>query len=68
MGYFETFCEEYPEDRWRALVLYDLAGAYEDIGELELAIDVYEDFIQAYPDDPQADQAEAKLAELGGTD
>ena len=68
MGYFETFCEEYPEDRWRAEVLYDLAGAYEDIGELELAIDVYEDFIQAYPDDPQADQVQAKLAELGGTD
>jgi outer membrane protein assembly factor BamD (BamD/ComL family) len=68
VGYFETFCEEYPEDRWRAEVLYDLAGAYEDIGETVLAVDVYEQFIADYPDDPQGAQAQAKLAELGGAD
>ena len=68
MGYFETFCEEYPEDRWRAEVLYDLAGAYEAIGEPVLAADVYEEFIADYPDAPQAAQAQDRLAELGGTD
>jgi outer membrane protein assembly factor BamD (BamD/ComL family) len=68
VGYFEVFCEEYPEDRWRAGILYDLAGAYEATGETALAADVYEEFIEDYPDDPQAAQAQAKLAELGGAD
>jgi len=27
IGYLETFCEEYPEHRWRAKAMYDLAGA-----------------------------------------
>ena len=63
-----NFCDEYPEDMWRAEVLYDLAGAYEDVGEAVLAADVYEQFIAEYPDDPQAAQVQAKLAELGGTD
>jgi len=68
VDYFETFCEEYPEDRWRAEILYDLAGAYEDTGEAALAADVYEEFIEDYPDDPQVAQAEDRLAELEGTD
>ncbi|MBW1792316.1 MAG: tetratricopeptide repeat protein [Deltaproteobacteria bacterium] len=53
---------------WRAEVLYDLAGAYEGIGEPALAVDVYDEFIESYPDDPQVPQAQARLAELGGTD
>jgi len=48
--------------------LYDLAGAYEDIGETALAADVYEQFIEEYPDDPQVAEAEARVAELGGAD
>ena len=66
--YLKVFCEEYPEDRWRAQVLYDLAGAYEDTGEAALAADVYEEFIDDYPDDPQVAQAEARLRGLGRAD
>jgi len=32
------------------------------------AVDVYEEFIEDYPDDPQAAQAQERIAELGGTD
>jgi len=63
-----NFCEEYPEGMWRAKVLYDLAGAYEAIGEPALAVDVYEELIAGYPDAPQAAQTQDRLAELGGTD
>ena len=66
IGYFATFCEEYPEDRRRAKVMYDLGGAYESIGETALAVDVYEDFVQDYPDDELAAEVESRLAELRG--
>ena len=64
--YFEMFCAEYPEDRWRAKVMYDLAGAYETIGETALAGDVYEDFVQDYPDHELAADAASRLAEIRG--
>ena len=43
-----------------------MAGAYEAMGEPALAVDVYDEFIESYPDDPQVPQAQARLAELGG--
>ena len=60
------FCAEYPEDRLRAKVMYDLAGAYETIGETALAADVYEDFVQDYPDDKLTAEAQSRLAEIRG--
>jgi len=32
------------------------------------AVEVYEEFIEDYPDDPQVAQAEARLRELGRAD
>ena len=66
IGYLETFCAEYPEHRWRAKAMYDLAGAYDTLGETALAADVYEDFVQDYPDDRLVAEAASRLADIRG--
>jgi len=63
--YFELFLEKAPEDQRRGDVLYDLGRAYEEMGELDAAVQVYSAFIEiADPDDPRVKGVEARLEEL----
>jgi len=65
--YFELFMEKAPEDQRRTGVLYDLGRAYEEMGELDVAVQVYSAFIKiAEPTDPRIKRVEAWLEELGG--
>ena len=63
--YFELFLEKAPEDQRRGGVLYDLGRAYEEMGELDVAVQVYSIFIEiADPDDPRVKGVEARLEEF----
>lgn len=44
--YFELFLEKSPDDPRRSYVLYDLGRAYEKMGELDMAAEVYRAFIE----------------------
>jgi tetratricopeptide (TPR) repeat protein len=64
---FELSLEKSPEDRKPVHILYALGRAYEEIGQLDKAIQVYEDFINSVPSfDPRIEEVKARLEELGG--
>ncbi len=63
--YFEFFRQKYPEQRGQ--VLLDLGLAYEKMGELDVALQVYAEFIEtADPADPRLQSLIAKLERLQG--
>src|SRR4030042_138727 len=63
--YLELFLEERPVGHPLVpKVLYDLAGAYEQMGELDSAAEIYGRFIQADPNNPLVKTAKAKLEKL----
>ena len=65
--YFELFMEKAPEGQRRGDVLYDLGRAYEKMGELDLAAEVYRTFIQmADPTDARIKTVKAGLEKLEG--
>lgn len=52
--YLELFLEKYPEDIRCTEVMYKLGGAYENMGELELAAEVYSAFKEkTHSEDPR---------------
>jgi len=67
--YFELFLEKYPEDIRFGQVLYDLGRAYEMMGELELAAEVYSVFIETgHPNEPRIKVLKAKIESWQGAE
>lgn len=67
------FLELYLEKSWDddprvPKALYDLGRAYEQMGELGLAAEVYTEFIQADPNNHLAETIKAKIEQLEGVD
>jgi tetratricopeptide (TPR) repeat protein len=66
-AYFELFIDATPDDPRAAYVLYDLGRAYENSGELNLAIPAYAQFIEATdPNSPTAKELKDRFAQLLG--
>jgi tetratricopeptide (TPR) repeat protein len=67
--YFEIFLEKSPDDPRLSYVLYDLGRAYEKMGELDMAAEVYRTFIElADPTDPRIKTVKAWLESLKETE
>ena len=65
--YFELFLEKAPDDPRAHRVMYDLGRAYEKMGQLELAAQVYKEFINtAEPNAPLVERIKSRLEELEG--
>jgi len=65
--YFELFRQKSPDDPRLSRVLCNLGRAYEEMGQLDIAIEVYGEFIMmADPNDPRIKEIEARLEELEG--
>jgi len=65
--YFELLLSEYAENERPSSVLYALGRAYEEMGRLDLAIEVYSEFIEtADPNDRRVESVKTNLEELGG--
>jgi TolA-binding protein len=65
--YLEMFVEKRPYDHPQVpKALYDLAGAYEQIGELDLAAETYKRFLKADPNNRLVESVKAKLEKLEG--
>ncbi|MHC4426135.1 MAG: tetratricopeptide repeat protein [Planctomycetota bacterium] len=61
--YFEFLCDKYPEERGQLLL--DLGLAYEKLGELDMAAQLYTEFIQtADPSNPRIETVTEKLRDL----
>jgi tetratricopeptide (TPR) repeat protein len=66
-AYFELFMEATPDDLRVPYVLYDLGRAYENAGELNLAIPAYAQFIEATgPNSPAAKELKDRFPQLLG--
>ena len=67
--YFESFLEKYPQDKRYTRVLYDLARAYEEMGELERAAEIYRILLDIFdPGDSRIETVRAKLENLEGAE
>jgi len=68
-NYFERFLEVRPEPQQMLRVIYSLGEACEKIGKIDLAADVYEEFIIKMddPNNPDVQVIKAKLEELKGS-
>jgi tetratricopeptide (TPR) repeat protein len=66
--YFELFLQKSPsDDPLSSGVLYNLGQAYEQMGKLDLAAEIYRTFIQmSRPTDPRIKTAQALLEKLEG--
>jgi tetratricopeptide (TPR) repeat protein len=65
--YFRSALKKYPENRRPVHALYSLGKAYEELGQLDKALEVYEDFINSVPSfDPRIETVKARLKELAG--
>jgi TolA-binding protein len=63
--YLELYLERSWEDDPRIpKALYDLGRAYEQMGEMGLAAEVYRIFIEADPNNPLAESIKVKLGEM----
>ena len=64
-GCFELSLEKYLENYRPCHILYPLGRAYEELGQLEKAGQVYNEFIQTtYPADPRIERVKARLENL----
>ena len=67
--YFELYLSKYPDSEQTVHILYFLGRAYEEMGQLDLAIQVYNKFIAtADPNDSRIEQVKAWLEALGGAE
>ena len=67
-SYFEVFLQlhkEY-ENKQPYFVVCNLGQCYEEIGKLDQAAKVYDEFIKAYPNDPGVEIVKARLEKLRG--
>ena len=65
IGLFEKFIESFPEDRMRMpFVLYNLARAHQQSGDLTAAIESYRSFVSLDPNRPEAALASLAAADL----
>jgi len=65
--YFELYLEKVPEDRRIDIILYDLGRAYEEMGESNLAAEMYHIFIETVtPNDRRIKIVMARLEKLEG--
>ena len=66
-AYFESFLEKYPQDKRYTRVLYDLGRAYERMGELERAAEIYRILTEILgPEDSRIETVRANLKKLEG--
>jgi len=66
--YFEISLKKCPENQRPSRILYALGRAYEEMGQLDKAADVYNEFIKSVsPDDPRIETVKARLEKLGLT-
>ena len=66
--YFELSLEKTPENYRSPHILYALGQAYEEIGQLDKATKVYEEFINTVPSiDPRVQKVKERLGKLGVT-
>jgi TolA-binding protein len=64
--YWELCLQRSPEDYKPVHILYPLGRAYEEIGQFDLAIQVYNEFINRVPSiDPSVETVKARLEKLG---
>jgi len=64
-GCFELSLEKSPEDRKPVHILYALGRAYEEIGQLDKAAQVYNEFINTVPSiDSRVEKVRARLEQL----
>jgi TolA-binding protein len=64
--YLEMFLQNSPDDPRVPDILYDLGQAYEKMGRLDSAVEVYAEFIEADPNSPLVKALQKKFEELGG--
>ncbi|MHC4457930.1 MAG: tetratricopeptide repeat protein, partial [Planctomycetota bacterium] len=65
--YFELSLQQSPENQRPVHILYPLGRAYEEIGQLDKAIQVYEEFINTAPSfEPHIDEVKARIEKLRG--
>jgi TolA-binding protein len=65
--YLELFLEKRPLGHPQVpKTLYDLGRAYEQMGEMEMAVEAYCEFIEADPNNPLVKTVKAKLEKLEG--
>jgi len=63
--YFELFLQRCPENHWRNRVLYPLGRAYDKMGQLDLAAEIYTDFIKTTDTTMlRAEKVKTRLEEL----
>jgi tetratricopeptide (TPR) repeat protein len=62
--YLELFLEKNYDDPRVPKVLYDLGGAYEQMGQLDLAVETYTKFIEEDPNNRLVETVKAKLEKL----
>jgi tetratricopeptide (TPR) repeat protein len=65
--YFELSLKNCPENRRPSRILYALGRAYEEMGQLDKAAQVYGEFIRTVDlSDPRIERVKARLEKLGG--
>jgi len=66
-AHFKLFLQEDPDDSRVRGVLCDLGKAYEKMGELELAVEVYGRLTEMIdPNSPLAKELQTRIEQLGG--
>ena len=66
--YWQLSLQRSPENDKPVHILYPLGRAYEEIGALDKAAQVYDEFIRTvHPDDPRIETVKARLEKLGVT-
>jgi tetratricopeptide (TPR) repeat protein len=61
---YQDYLKTYPQDPGNDRVLYQLARAYEQGGELETALKTLDRMVQAYPDTRYRDEAQFRRGEI----
>ena len=60
--YFEVLLQKYPENQRPSSIVYKLGRAYEEMGELDRATELYREFMKmAYPSDPLMEDVKTRL-------
>lgn len=67
--YYELFLTKFPETDYPSSILYSLGQAYDNIGEVNEAIRVYNEFLRrACPSDPRVESVRQRIEDLAVTD
>jgi len=63
--YYELFLTKFPDSNRPSSILYPLGQAYDNMGEVDEAIRVYNEFLKrAYPGDPRIESVRRRIEEL----